>query len=187
MQVNRRALAQRGGSRQLNPAMRAGRTVWDEMSPVVAPLLAGIDSGAVEVIDPVMPRGDSSQDALFDNTVVLDAQRQPLDLQHASRVRLAEYIRGLGMSGPLPLPLDPSRCERLVQEAESQDAAFMAEATRRAQSHVSEDLVEQVVAYARRAWLTMSVSRMREAIPATVEDAHPDPSLFAPDGLVPRQ
>lgn len=186
MQVHRRALSHRGGARQENPAARAGRTVWDEMSPDTQPLLVGADAGEVDLVDPMMPRAEASQAPLFETTIVLDEHRQPLDLVHPERVRLASYMRGIGMTGPFPLPFAPVRCARLLEEAKRADSAFITEATRRARSHVSDDLVEQAVAIAHRAWVSMSISRIRQAAVHT-EDTEPDPSLFLPDGLVPPQ
>ena len=184
MQVHRRALAHRGGARQENPAARAGRTVWDEMSPAAEPLLAGVEASGFDLVDPVMPRAEASQTALFDSTIVLDVHRQRLDLVHPERVQLADYMRRVGITGPFPLPFDPSRCARLLAEAKLADVAFLTEATRRAKSHVSDDLVEQAAALAHRAWVSMSISRIRQAALHS-EDAEPDPSLFFTEGLVP--
>ena len=186
MRVHRRALAHRGGARQENPAARAGRIVWDEMSPDVEPILADVVEGQVDVVDPLMPRGNSSQAALFETTVVLDELRQPLDLVHPERVQLAGYMRGIGVTGPFPLPFDPVRCARLLEEAKRADNVFINEATRRARIHLSDDLVEQAVAIAHRAWISMSISRIRQAV-SHPENVTPDPSLFCPDGLVPPQ
>lgn len=186
MQEHRRALAHRGGARQENPSIRAGRTVWDEMSPVVEPLFAGIDAGSFDLVDPVMPGADVSQAALFDSTVVLDVHRRPLDLVYRERFDLADHVRRIGITGPFPLPFNPSRCARLLEEAKRADAAFLEEATRRASSHVSDDLVGEAVSYAHRAWVSMSISRIRQAVVHS-EESEPDPSLFCTDGLVPPQ
>jgi hypothetical protein len=102
----------------------------------------------------------------------------------AERVELAAYARSIGISGPFPLPLSPARCAKLLEEAKEAEAAFLAEAVRRARSHVSEDLVEHAVAYAERAWLAMSISRIRQAA-VHPDEAEPDPSLFHTKGLVP--
>jgi hypothetical protein len=184
MQGHRRALARRGGARQENPALRAGRTVWDEMSPVVPPLLADLAAGGVELLDPVVPQGHGAQDALFENTVVLDGQRRPLDLGDGRRVELAAYLRGLGITGAFPLPVNPAQCVRILEEAKDADAAFVAEAARRARAHVSDDLVDEVVSHVRHAWLAQSIAGIREATPKT-DSAEPDPSLFHPEGMVP--
>ena len=181
MREHRRALARRGGARQESPARRAGRVVWDEMSPAVAPLLADLATAEFEVVDPLVPTGDAAQDQLFDNTVVLDGDRRPLDLKDVRRVRLASYLRRIGLEGPIPLPPNPALCERLLIEAESAQEEFAAEALRRAKAHVSDDLVVEVVAQVHRAWMGMSLANIRQSMASQ----SCDPSLFETRGMVP--
>jgi hypothetical protein len=190
MQEHRRALSRRGGSRTESPAIAAARTVWDEMSSVTAPLLTGLLSGEAEIINPIFPpEKDRGMDALFDHAVILDANKNPLDLGDTRRVDLARYVRSCGLNGEFPVPVDADLCGAILRAAEAADAAFVQEAAGRAKAHTSDDLVDQVVTYARRAWLAASISEIRKSMSAEATDAgndpQDDPSLFDTGGLVP--
>jgi hypothetical protein len=189
MQLHRRALARRGGSRTQNPSVRAATLVWDEMSPATPLLLNEITGGPFEMVDAQFPKpeGSSTQQTLFDLAFVLDRDNKPLDLHDQRRLSLGRYIRSLGFAGAFPLPLSAERCGRLLEEAKATDASFVQEATRRAKAHVSEDLVDQVVAMARRVWISKSITALREATirPTAESEPAPEPSLFDTEGIVP--
>lgn len=195
MQVHRRALSRRGGVRTGSPVPRAARTVWDEMESATPFLFADLVGGSYEVVDPRFRDRDPNpdQDALFDHAVVIGPAGQPLDLADSRRVDLARYLRSLRVDGPIPLPLEGPRCQRLERQLIRTVTAFETEATERAGHHVSDDLVEQVVTAARRTWLSKSLTAMRAAFAETVAEGADDghaaagsgPSLFDTTGLVP--
>lgn len=81
MQVNRRALAKRGGARTTSPVIQATWTILDEMQsePRLLEELA-VDDDSVELIDPVLPRDRlPGQGLLFDGATVVGQDDKPLD------------------------------------------------------------------------------------------------------------
>lgn len=76
----------------------------------------------------------------------------------------------------------------MLSDAQAAEAAFLAEATRRARARISDDLADQLVTYVRRAWIAKSVSELRQNASedqgAEVLDEE-EPSLFDTEGLVP--
>lgn len=194
MQGHRKALAKRGGTRTVNPVVRAARTVHDEMQPTPALLgeLAAPDE-TIELVDPVMPRGPADQGLLFEATIVTGMDGQPLDLGSEDRVALAAYLRGLGMTGLLPLPTAAARCRRILDEAVAASAAHLDEALIRAAAHAEGEQVEKVARAVHAQWQAQSIKAIRDAHtpkdadePLTGEDADgEEASLFNPTPLVP--
>lgn len=186
MQAHRRALARRGGARSQNPIATAAATVWDEMAPATALLLGDIVGGSDEVLDPKFLKADDpNQGALFAQAVVLDEHRKPFDLGDTRRLEFTRFVRNLGAAGRILIPISPERCQRLLDEAIAAEAVFIEEATRRAQAHVSNDLVDPVVTAVRKAWIGKSIARLQQMAQTTssAEDEQQDPSLFDIDGL----
>lgn len=186
MQEHRRALSRRGGGRSVSAEDRAARTVWDEMSPAYAPLLNDLLASDHDLLDARLRSDDNAaQDALFDAAMALDSNGDALDLGDQARLDLVRYLRGLGVNGALPVLRDAEACRAGVAAMQGVDASFVEEAARRAKSHVSDDLVDQVVTMARRAWIAKSITALRQAMSASDEEPAADPSLFETDGLVP--
>lgn len=190
MQLHRKALAKRGGTRSTSPVVRATRTVLDEMQsePRLLAELAVLDA-SIALVDPVLPRDRlPGQGLLFDATSVIDQDGNLLDLGSVERLALAAFMRGLGMSGPLPLADDAGRCGRILGDATAAVDHHRAEATRRAGPHVSDDLVEQVADAVVAKWIADSISELRVAYAAivpTVDEELEEASLFNPTPLVP--
>lgn len=190
MQEHRKALAKRGGTRTVNPVVRAAKTVHDEMQglPLLLAELAERDE-TIELVDPVMPRyRDPDQGLLFEATTVAAPDGQPLDLGSDERVGLAAYLRGLGMSGPLPLPTNAARCRRVLDEAVATSNTHLAEALRRAEAHVGDDSVEKVARAVHAQWQAESIKMLRAAhaqSSSEFDNFDDEPSLFNASPLVP--
>lgn len=188
MQLHRKALAKRGGARTTSPVVRATRTVLDEMQSEPL-LLAELADASIELVDPVLPRDRlPGQGLLFDATSVVDQDGNVLDLGSVERLALVAFMRGLGMSGPLPLPYDAGRCGRILVEARAAIDHHRAEATRRAGPQVSADLVEKVADAVIARWIGESISALRAAHMANgspVDEELEEASLFNPSPLVP--
>ena len=198
MQLHRKALTKRGGARTTSPVVRAAGTVMNEMQgePGLLGELA-VPDNSVELIDPILPRDqlpgqgllfDSTIVIGFDSTIVIGQNGEALDLGSVERLALAGYMRGLGISGPIPLPKDPGRCGRLLAEATAAVDRHRAEATLRAAPHISPDLVEKVAEAVNAKWVTESISALRLAHAAdgtTAGEELEEPSLFNPSPLVP--
>jgi len=156
-----------------------------------------VPDNSVELIDPILPRDqlpgqgllfDSTIVIGFDSTIVIGQNGEALDLGSVERLALAGYMRGLGISGPIPLPKDPGRCGRLLAEATAAVDRHRAEATLRAAPHISPDLVEKVAEAVNAKWVTESISALRLAHAAdgtTAGEELEEPSLFNPSPLVP--
>lgn len=193
MQDHRRALSKRGGNRTVSAVVRAARTVHEEMQPppLLLAELSTFDS-SIELVDPVLRRDRTpDQGLLFEATVVLDQNGKPLDLGSEERLRLASYLRSLGMTGPLPIPLDPNRSRRVLSEAETATASHLAEATRRSAPYVTEHQIGDVAAAVHAQWLSESIKALRasyapgEKHDDDSDEVEQDPSLFNPSPLVP--
>jgi hypothetical protein len=165
MQVHRRALTNRGGVRTGSQVPRVAATVWAEMEPVTALLFDGLTTGNFDLVDPRFrpSAGSPDQAALFDQHVVRQSDGTSLDLGDARRVELAEFLRSLRINGPIPIPREGPRCERMRLQIVSALAAVESEAKRRAAHHVSEDTIDQVAATVRLILITKSVTSMKAA------------------------
>ncbi len=190
MQQHRVALARRGGTRTVSPVARAAQILHDEMKPDWGQLLSELAEGigAVEVLDLRIPQavGDD-QTVLFIEGLVTHADGSPLDLGHEDRLRLAAYLRRLGLTGPIPLPREPEWCARLRASAIAAEHLYHEEARRRARAHVSENLVDQVSDAVHRRWVADGLAALRSAMTdATENTSQNEATLFDTDGLVPR-
>lgn len=187
MQVHRRALARRGGSRTESPVVRTSRTVWDEISSATPLLLEGLTRGDVEVVDPFFQRQvDHSQGALFGATVTATSDGGSLDLLDPRRVDLARHVRTLGLTGPFVMPRDPATAQAVHHEVIALEATTRREIERRAGHLASMDLVDEITEHVMRTWVGHSISQVRRHLNDSTDVSVSGPNLFSTEGLVPR-
>lgn len=115
------------------------------------------------------------------------ADGSPLDLGHEDRLRLAAYLRRLGLTGPIPLPREPERCARLRVSAIAAEDLYTKRHAGERGAHVSENLVDQVSEAVHRRWVADGLAALRSAMTdATENTSQNEATLFDTDGLVPR-
>lgn len=186
MQVHRRNLAKRGGSRTESPVQRTVRTVWDEISPSTSLLFAGLTRGDVEIVDPLFRNADDgSQGALFADAEFPTPDGNKVDLHDQRRVQLARKVRELGYTGPMPLPTDPTVAQRVRDEMLVLEAVTRSEVERRATGYVNAELVEEVTGHVVRNWVGKSIASLRDHLKDETGISINGPDLFVTDGLVP--
>lgn len=144
MQKNRRALKRRGGSRHESPVQRNIRQIWDEISPTIPLLLTPLLEVDYEVVDPVLPEDETTQDMLFDATTVATGDGSSIDLNHETRIQLVRMVRDFGFAGPIPLPSNPMEASKARDEVIRVQAIAKQEIALKAAKYVSADLVPEV-------------------------------------------
>lgn len=189
VQGNRRALGKRGGQRSADPASRAARDVLAEIADSYSAGFLDLVQGPIELIDADAPPADD-QEALLPRTLVRAADGTFLDLGHTSRISLLRLFRALRWAGPVPLPLDGSRCLRFIENFHFVAGGVFEEAKRRARYYLGEELSEGVAAAVAASWVSKELAKLRaaeEISPGVVGpvDMAPSPSLFDTEGLVP--
>lgn len=186
MQVHRRALSRRGGTRTETPLQRTTRTVWDEIHPTAALLLDGLTrSTHVDIVDPLFKTADDGQDALFAGNEYPTPDGGTVDLTDPRRVDLARKVRDLGYTGPFPLPTDPAQAQTLRDKMLVLEAVTRQDIERRASAYVSADLVPEVVDQVTRKWVGKSIAALREHLNQTTDLTVNGPDMFTTKGLVP--
>lgn len=202
VQVNRRALGRRGGTRGQDPVAVATQTVRDEIGSEcdVAFGQAFADPESFELIDVVPPSADL-QDALIPQTVVtLTATGELCDLGSQSRVEYARVLRELGWLNAIPIPLSDTLAASLATQIEKLRATVSAEAATRAATYVATEHVPTIVAGVVKAWRRVQCDAVRAALPkSSLTESHlsdetsggdgtekPGPSLFDAEQLVPK-
>ncbi|MFF2245894.1 class I SAM-dependent DNA methyltransferase [Arthrobacter sp. NPDC058130] len=189
VQANRRALGKRGGQRSVDPASRAARDVLAEIADSYSAGFLELVQSPIELIDAVAPPEDDQQ-ALLPLTVVKTTDGEILDLAHTSRVSLLRLFRTLRWAGPVPLPLDGSRCLRFIENFHVVAGAVFEDAKRRARYYLGEDLSESVAVAVQASWVSQELAKLRSPEDMGPVDFSPaqmtsSPSLFDTDGLVP--
>lgn len=186
MQVHRRALSRRGGTRAETPLQRTTRTVWDEIHPTAALLLAGLtEADSIDIVDPVFKAADDGQVALFGGTEYPTSEGGTVDLKDQRRVDLARKVRDLGYTGPLPLPTDPALAQTIRDQMLVLEAVTKADIERRASTYVSADLVPEVTDQVTRKWVGKSIAALREHLNESTDLTVNGPDMFKTSGLVP--
>jgi hypothetical protein len=186
MQIHRRALTRRGGTRSETPLQRATRTVWDEIHPTATLLLDELmDSVDFDLVDPLFRTTDDGQGALFAGNEFPTADGGVIDLGDPRRVDLARRVRDLGYTGPVPLPRDPAAAQRVRDHMLVLEATMRSEIERRASTYVSADLVAEVTEQVIRRWVSTSIAGFRERLSETTSVNVNGPDLFITEGLVP--
>ena len=185
MQVHRRALSQRGGSRSDSPITQGTRAVWNEMKPTTGLLLEGLKAPGAQIIDPVFAAGCEIEEALFDSAVVPSRDGPAVDLRDSARIALAQHVREIGFTGPFPLPDGVGACVRLLGEMQGAERLFADEARLRASNYVSGEAIDTVVDEVRRRWLGASVASIRAYLDELSGTQETGPDLFDTDGMVP--
>lgn len=186
MQVHRRALSRRGGTRAESPLQRSTRLVWDEVHSTAPLLLNGLVAGTdIDVVDPIFRTADDAQAALFADTEYPTPDGNTVDLRDHRRIDLARKVRDLGYTGPFPLPTEPATAQKVRDEMLVLEAVTKAEIEQRASSYVNADLVPDVTEQVLRKWVGKSIAGLRDHLSAATDLAINGPDLFTTTGLVP--
>jgi hypothetical protein len=201
VQVNRRALVRRGGSRAQDPVAVAIQTVRDEIGSQYD---VGLDQAvgepeSFELVDAMPPSADL-QDALLPQTVVkLRETAEPYELGSENRVEFARQLRDLGWPGQIPIPHSHTLAGSLAERVDEMRSAVETDAATRAAKYVAIDYVPVITAGVVKVWSLSQCDSLRSALPATqssdealdqfeTHDSRKEsgPSLFDADKLVPK-
>jgi hypothetical protein len=184
VRINRRALGARGGSRSEDPAVKAARTVLDEIRDGAALDLSHIDASAsLDWLDALAPDEDE-QDALIEKTtLVLRGSGSVVDVERSERVDVVRTLRSLGWAGPVPIP-DAEKSDSLARAIRRATTGVRTAAIKRLANYLEGPEAERALHLVERLWAAEQVRAIRSV---WLEDERLviEPSLQNADGLVP--